>query len=359
MIIFILAPCAYEFGETFGFDVFVHVPLDSVESNELASGSVQCEGSAADRACSETKNVKVERERSQSRSPKDRRRNSISEKGKCVASDGAVKEGFKSICDESDNKECSTTVSNDSENKEHSSTVEVREDRKSSIVSDEGKNNECGSWGDVETEGNEDGLNDKVTDSGQVKTIKPDFRRKSVAHCLANGKKISDLHIIDQRKRSKSVNGIFDVTHFEDRKESDVGNSDFVNEGRLKCKLPRSISEFEEIADIEGEVVGKRSRRNSVENDADVLLMTNSEFVLTKSEDDDEEDDNDDHDNENENETDDHDETDSKDESYSEKEFCDRQEKKLISDIISNITGKRCFAFNFFFFSQVSALLMP
>ena len=348
MIIFILAPCAYEFGETFGFDVFVHVPLDSVESNELApSGGAQCEGSVADTACSETKNLKVERERSQSRSPKGRRKNSLSEKGKCLTSDDAAKDSFKPIYDESENKECSTTVSNESENKEYSATVEVREDRKSSIVSDEGKNNEGGNWVDVETEGNEDRENDKVVDSGQIKTIKPDFRRNSVAHCLGNRKKISDLHITDIRKRSKSVNGLSDVTLLEDEKGNDVGKPDFVYEGRLKSKLPRSISEFEEIAAIEGEVVGKRSRRNSVENDADVLLMNNSEFNLTKSED------------EENDENDDHDETDSKDESYSEKEFGDRQEKKLISDIISNINGKEYFASTMLFHVKLSSTSTP
>ena len=56
---------------------------------------------------------------------------------------------------------------------------------------------------------------------------------------------------------------------------------------------------------------------------------------------------------------DDHDETDSKDESYSEKEFGDRQEKKLISDIISNINGKEYFASTMLFHVKLSSTSTP
>lgn len=299
-----------------------------MESNDFApSDSMSCKGSVAEIARSGGGNVEGEKERSQSWSPKNRKERSLSDAGKYVGS--TAQDGFKSIYGESENKEC------ENKDKECFSTVEVREDRKSSIVSDEGKNNECGNWGDAETEKNEDYKLEQIVGSAQVKTIQPDFRRKSVANCLRNGKKISELRILSERKRSKSidsgsrVHGMPDEIDCEDEKRSDVGKTDFSCSGKLKSKLPRSVHMFEEVAEVEGEVVGKRSRRNSVEHDCDVLLMNDSEFVLTWSEDDENE-----HENEN-------DETDSKDDNYSEKEFCGRQERKLISDIISNINGKK------------------
>lgn len=298
-----------------------------MESNDFApSDSVQCKGSVAEIARSEGGNVEGEKEMSQSRSPKNRKESSLSGAGKCVGSNVTAQDCFKSIYDESENKEC------ENEDEECLATVEVREDRKSSIVSDEGKNNECGNWGDVETVKNEDYKIEEVVGSAQVKTTQPDLRRKSVSNCLGNGKKITELRILSERQRSKSidsgslVHGMLDGKDCEDEKTSDVGKTVLSCSGKLKSKLPRSVHMFEEVA----EVVGKRSRRNSVEHDSDVLLMNDSKFVLTRSVDDENE-----HENENE-----HDETDSKDDSYSEREFCGRQERKLISDIISNINGK-------------------